>query len=164
MGGDISPSEGCRDDTEQTIALHPLTPPSPLRPYVRSPPSPHSVRNARARMFGQKQNKKEITANEEAVNVAGRYGRFKLSEGSKIGKEGEPFVDAPVAREALKIPTKYDSGLRLQCTEALNHPLTEIFMIILTIIALYITDSNQVSNATTTKKKKGRRQIRSLEL
>jgi class 3 adenylate cyclase len=95
-------------------------------------------------MFGQKQNKKEITANEEAVNVAGRYGRFKLSEGSKIGKEGEPFVDAPVAREALKIPTKYDSGLRLQCTEALNHPLTEIFMIILTIIALYITDSNQV--------------------
>lgn len=116
-----------------------------------SPPQPHpqlspSMKNARARMFGLKnsQTAPDPVLDSELMNVAGRYGRFKISDSSKVGKEGEPFVDAPVELQVIKVPTKYDSGFRLKCTEWLNHPLTEIFMIILTIIALYITDSNQV--------------------
>ncbi|GMH57832.1 hypothetical protein TrLO_g10749 [Triparma laevis f. longispina] len=104
------------------------------------------MKNARARMFGLKnsQTAPDPVLDSELMNVAGRYGRFKISDSSKVGKEGEPFVDAPVELQVIKVPTTYDSGFRLKCTEWLNHPLTEIFMIILTIIALYITDSNQV--------------------
>ena len=63
---------------------------------------------------------------------------------SRIGKEGEPFIDAPALQREVKMKTKYDIGFRLRCKNFLDHPLTEIFMLILTVIALFITDSNQV--------------------
>ena len=79
------------------------------------------------------------------MNVAGRYGRFKLSDRS--GKEGDPFVDAPEVPLDIRVLTKYDKSVRRSINDFLNHPLTELFMILLTIMALYITDSNQVKKS-----------------
>ena len=44
----------------------------------------------------------------------------------------------------IKVKTKYDSGFRLKCKNFLDHPLTEVFMLLMTVVALFITDSNQI--------------------
>jgi len=83
------------------------------------------------------------SAPEEAVSVAGRYGRFKTGHDAGANA-GSPFVDVPPEILDVRVPTKYEYGTRVLVGDFLNHPLCEMFMLVLTVVALFITDGNQV--------------------
>ena len=62
------------------------------------------------------------------VSIAGRYGRFKISERAHHG--GEPFVDTPNSSiNEVRLPDKYELGNRRLVNIFLNHPVTELIMV-----------------------------------
>eukprot|EP00520_Triparma_pacifica_P007450 CAMPEP_0118660706 /NCGR_PEP_ID=MMETSP0785-20121206/15842_1 /TAXON_ID=91992 /ORGANISM="Bolidomonas pacifica, Strain CCMP 1866" /LENGTH=239 /DNA_ID=CAMNT_0006554003 /DNA_START=103 /DNA_END=819 /DNA_ORIENTATION=+ len=99
-----------------------------------------NLKEAKEKLRGKSQ--KNDGQEDGAMEIGGRYGRFKSM--TRIGKEGEPFVEAPKLEREIKVKTKYDSGFRLKCKNFLDHPLTEVFMLLMTVVALFITDSNQI--------------------